>query len=392
MIITKLRLHDFRNYPEITLYPHTGINLFFGQNGSGKTNLLEAVHCCALGRSHRAGNDREMVMRGRPSGGCGVTVDGEDGFSSEIVVHFTPEERRKKQVWINRKKTSRLAELMGHLRCVIFSPEDLSLVKEGPSARRRYLDMMISQLDVGYFVALQRYQKAMEERNSVLREGKRQGAIRESLLDPYDELMAESVAQILPRRQETMAWIGRVAAETYGEICGRPEERLETIYQPFSGARMDKEEILRVLREGRREDMARGTSCTGPHREDILMMLSGREMRLYASQGQARTAALALKLAQRRYFEEKTGEKPVLLLDDVMSELDMSRRTRLLSEISGAQTFVTCTDESDLDGCGERRVYHVSLNAAACAEVEERSDGGERREDRSGQVEEPDFS
>ena len=122
------------------------------------------------------------------------------------------------------------------------------------------------------------------------------------------------------------------------------------------------------------------------------MMLSGREMRLYASQGQARTAALALKLAQRRYFEEKTGEKPVLLLDDVMSELDMRRRTRLLREITGAQTFVTCTDESDLDGCEDRRVYHVSLNADACAEVEERRDGGERREEKPGPVAEPDFT
>ena len=149
MIITKLRLHDFRNYPEITVYPHSGVNLFFGPNGSGKTNLLEAVHCCALGKSHRAGNDREMVMRGKPSGGCSVSVSGEDGLTSEIVVQFTPGEKRKKQVWINRKKTARLADLMGHLRCVIFSPEDLSLIKDGPAARRRYLDMMISQLDVG---------------------------------------------------------------------------------------------------------------------------------------------------------------------------------------------------------------------------------------------------
>ncbi len=392
MKITKLRLHDFRNYPEITLYPHTGINLFFGSNGSGKTNLLEAVHCCALGRSHRAGNDREMVRRGQPSGGCSVTVSGESGASSEIVVHFTPEERRKKQVWINRKKTFRLAELMGHLRCVIFSPEDLSLVKEGPSARRRYLDMMISQLDMGYFVELQRYQKAMEERNSVLREGKRQGYFQESLLDPYDELMAESAAQILPRRMETMAWIGRMAAETYGEICGRPEERLETIYQPFSGASIDKESLLRVFREARREDMVRGTSCTGLHREDILLTLSGREMRLYASQGQARTAALALKLAQRRYFEEKTGDQPVLLLDDVMSELDMSRRTRLLSGISGAQTFVTCTDESDLESCEDKRTYCVSLDSAANAVIEERRDGGESRKENPRQPEEPDFT
>ncbi len=392
MRIELLRVRDFRNYREAVLTPHPGVNLFFGQNGSGKTNLLEAVHYCALGRSHRTAQDRDVVRRGQPAGACSVTAVSEQGGRSEIMIRLSPDEPRRKQVWIDRKKAPRLADLMGHVRCVVFSPEDLSLVREGPSVRRRYLDMLISQLDPLYFTALQRYSRALEERNALLRNSRRTGALRDELFAPYEQIMAETGAEIIRKRAGAMDRISAAVRDRYTAVCGRDSERFSVVYEPCLPAEEAGAERLSALFAGKRQDDAlRGTTGAGVHREDLLLRLNGREMKPIASQGQVRTAALAMKLAQMRIFEEETGEPPVLLLDDVMSELDMNRRSRLLREISGAQTFITCTDESDLDGCEERRTYRVFLGEEQEGRVEE-TRAGEKAEEETGAAEEPDFS
>ena len=172
MQIEAIRLRDFRNYHSLILTPHPGVNILLGQNGSGKTNLLEAVHYCALGRSHRTGLDREVVRKGAMMAASGVTLRKKSG-KTEIAVKLTPSEARKKTVFIDCKRAERISALMGHVQCVIFSPEDLMLVKEGPAIRRRMLDMMLSQLSTAYFSALQQYQKALEQRTALLREAKR---------------------------------------------------------------------------------------------------------------------------------------------------------------------------------------------------------------------------
>ena len=387
-VIETLRLKHFRNYPELTLSPHPGLNLLFGPNGAGKTNILEAIHYCALGKSHRAGSDREVVEREEDAGACAVTVRGAAG-RSEIMVRLTPGEPRKKTVWIDRKKAERLADLMGHVRCVIFSPEDLSLVREGPSQRRRYLDMMICQLDPMYFMALQRYARAMEERGALLREARKQEAasLPDALLAPYEAIMAAESRSIIARRRQAMARLAPLAAEKYGAIAGDGGEQFRVDYSPNVS---EGEDLARTLREHRWVDMNRGAATHGPHREDLALSLNGREMKLYASQGQVRTAALALKLAQLLLFREETGEMPVLLLDDVMSELDMRRRTRLLGEIGDAQTFVTCTDESDLEGFRDCRTCHVTLTEDRRARLEETRPGPPVPD--APTAEEPDFS
>ena len=171
MVIETLKLRDFRNYGEIELKPHPGVNILFGQNGSGKTNLLEAIHFCALGRSHRTSQDKEVVRKGAEAAAIGVQMR-KNGVRMDVQVKLSPGEIRKKTIFVDRKRANRLSDLMGHVQCVIFSPEDLMLVKEGPSVRRRYLDMMLSQLSTGYFTALQQYQKALDQRNALLREVK----------------------------------------------------------------------------------------------------------------------------------------------------------------------------------------------------------------------------
>ena len=372
MIIEALRLHAFRNYRDAVLKPHPGMNLFFGANGSGKTNLLEAVHYCALGRSHRSAADRETVMRGETAAACGVTAVHRDGTRSEVSIRLTPEEPRKKQVFIDRKRAPRIADLMGHVRCVIFSPEDLQLVREGPAVRRRFMDMMISQADSGYFTALQRYGQALDSRNALLRDTPKGEALPADLIATYEALMAEAAAVIMPKRLTVMARLADAAAEKYAAISGREGERFRAVYSPCCP---DPAQLAALLAGRREEDRVRGTTGLGIHREDIRLSLMGREMKLYASQGQVRTAALALKLAQMDYLAEAAGDPPVLLLDDVMSELDMNRRTRLLREIGGAQTFVTCTDESDLEGLQDRRTYAVSLGEAGEGIVRETRGG-----------------
>ena len=375
MVIETLRLRDFRNYGEIELKPHPGVNILFGQNGSGKTNLLEAIHFCALGRSHRTSQDKEVVRKGAEAAAIGVQMR-KNGVRMDVQVKLSPGEIRKKTIFVDRKRANRLSDLMGHVQCVIFSPEDLMLVKEGPSVRRRYLDMMLSQLSTGYFTALQQYQKALDQRNALLREVKKGARMDHAMLDAFEEALASHAAVIIPLRRRMVARTAEAAQAEYAAISGRPHEQFAMRYACCVPENCDiAPHFQEVLKKNRQEDMFRGGTSFGIHREDIALTLNERDMKVFASQGQIRTAALSMKLAQLHVFRQETGEPPVLLLDDVMSELDMTRRTRLLEEISGLQTFITCTDESDLEGCRERRSYQVSMDENGFGHVRENSAG-----------------
>lgn len=250
------------------------------------------------------------------------------------------------------------------------------LVKEGPAIRRRYLDMMLSQLSTAYFTALQQYQKALDQRNALLREAKKGARLDAAMMDAFEEAMAAQCAVIIPLRRRMVSHTAFVAGEKYAHISGRETENFRMEYECCVPEGEDIAAFaVRELKSGRQEDVFRGSTTFGVHREDILLTLKGREMKVFASQGQIRTAALSMKLAQLEVFRGETGEAPILLLDDVMSELDMTRRTRLLEEISGVQTFITCTDESDLEGCRERRSYQVFMDAAGFGHVKEASAG-----------------
>ena len=377
MMIQSLKLRDFRNYQELEMTPHPGVNILFGQNGSGKTNLLEAIHYCALGRSHRTSQDKEVVCKGADFAAVGVQLQ-KSGVRMDIQVKLTPNDGKKKSVFVDRKRANRLSDLMGHVQCVIFSPEDLMLVKEGPAIRRRYLDMMLSQLSTAYFTALQQYQKALDQRNALLREAKKGARLDSAMMDAFEEAMAAQCAVVIPLRRRMVAHTAFIAGEKYEAISGREYENFRMEYECCVPEGEDiTAYAIDALKSARQEDVFRGSTSFGIHREDIALTLKGREMKVFASQGQIRTAALSMKLAQLEVFRGETGEAPILLLDDVMSELDMTRRTRLLEEISGVQTFITCTDESDLEGCRERRSYQVHMDDAGFGHVREASAGTE---------------
>ena len=370
MIIEQLTLRNFRNYEETVLTPHEGVNLFFGANGSGKTNLLEAIHYCALGKSHRITGDQSAVRIGESFAVCGVSVLS-GGVKREITVRLVPNEASKKVILLDQKPIRRFSDMMGCLQCVIFSPEDLGLIREGPSMRRRYLDMMISQVNRGYFIALQQYRSGLEQRNALLKNMRANPRTNPGLLDVFEQAMAAPAAAIVAARIRVIELLSGLAAETYRSISGRDGEEFQASYHSAFRESADVEgDFLKIMKENREEDLRLGITSAGPHRDDLNLSLNKKNMKVYASQGQIRTAALSLKLAQMKALRQMSGEPPVLLLDDVMSELDKERRTRLVREISDYQTFITCTDESDLELEGDKRIYHVSATGGkACLEL-----------------------
>ena len=322
MIIDKLTLRNFRNYEETVLTPHEGVNLFFGANGSGKTNLLEAVHYCALGKSHRITGDQSAVRIGESFAVGGVSVT-TGGVRREITVRLVPNELNKKVILVDQKPIRRFSDMMGCLQCVIFSPEDLGLIREGPSMRRRYLDMMISQVNRGYFIALQQYRSGLEQRNALLKNMRATGQNNAGMLDVFEQAMAAPAAVIVAARKKVIAMLAELAADTYRGISGRDGEEFQASYHSaFRDSENVEEDFMRILKEDREEDLRLGITSDGPHRDDLNLSLNKKNMKVYASQGQIRTAALSLKLAQMKALRAMSGEAPVLLLDDVMSELD----------------------------------------------------------------------
>ena len=359
MHIESLRLQDFRSYHQLKLAPAAGTTVFVGENGAGKTNLLEAVHLCCLGRSHRTANDREMIRAGAETGAVQVRVRRGDGVDTVGVRLFGGAEKRREILNINGKNAARTGELMGHVTCVMFSPEDIELMRGAPLGRRRFLDMLLSQCGAGYFYALQTYNSALKQRNALLHAIAR-GEAQLSQLDVWDEQLCQAAAPVVKARQYAVGGLCPLAREHYGHIGGRADEVFALQYMGHLAESGDPaEDLRRLLRERRGEDLRRVTTTAGPHRDDLLLTLAGQDMRAFASQGQMRTAVLALRLSEVDLLTRRQGEAPLLLLDDVLSELDAGRRTRLLSRISGIQTLLTCTDLSDLTGARPDAVLHV---------------------------------
>lgn len=353
MRILSLRLHDFRSYQQVLLRPPQGVTVLCGENGAGKTNLLEAVHLCCLGKSHRTSQDRDMIRTGCDTAAVQLTVarvTGED----QVGVRLYEAARRRKLIYINGKTAGKMGELMGHATCVMFSPEDLSLVKGSPEGRRKFLDMLLSQRQQAYFYALQSYQTALRQRNALLKsqDGRQLAA--------WDEELAKAAVPVVRLRRQVAEFLNARACAHYAFIGGREEERFALRYQ---GCLQDSdrvyEDMLQGLRRSREEDLRRQTTSFGPHRDDLSLTLSDGDMRVFASQGQARTAALSMKLAAFDLLEDSQGEPPLLLLDDVLSELDPDRRRRLLSRIAHVQTLLTCTDMTDLTGAAPQCVLRV---------------------------------
>ena len=349
MQITELTLRSYRSYETLHLAFDPGVQIFLGANAQGKTNIIEALYYAAFGRSHRTSSDAELIRVGTDGAHIGLSFRRHD-VPGELSFTFARGARRR-ITYVGESLRQR--DLVGILPMVLFSPEDLFLVKGAPALRRRYLDAELSQASPAYYGELLRYTRILKQRNAVLKD------IRERLaapddLPPWDAQLAKSAAYIVTRRIAAVAQLGALSARVQAVLAAG--EELALAYEIAGAgaedfAEDDMTESLHVwynkmLCEGRVRDIARAATGVGPHLDDLVLRVGGMSLRSYGSQGQQRTGALALKLAELFYLQENIGEAPILLLDDVMSELDADRRRALLDFIrpEHIQPFITATD------------------------------------------------
>ena len=361
MIVKRLELDFFRNYPHLEAEFDPRVNLIYGDNAQGKTNLLEAVAYLSAARSHRARYDREMIM-----------LDVDTAFVKGEVFSrdrdFTLEARllrgRGRQLWSNGVRLKTAGELAGILNTVLFCPEDLSLIRAGSEERRRFLDGAICQLRPRYAQALAEYSRLYGHKTRILRDWPENPSILDTL-DDFNLRMAQTGAIVIHYRAHFVKRLRERAPAIHGEFSGG-REGLELGYSTVSNIpdpQAPPRELLPLLLEHqekhRKAEIDSRQCLSGPHKDDLTVDIGGKNAKIYASQGQTRTAALSLKLAQREIFQEETGEWPVLLLDDVLSELDPRRQAFVLNRIRGGQVFITCCEEEKLEGLEGGKAFHI---------------------------------
>lgn len=350
MVIKKLTLHNFRNYEHESFSFAEGLNVLTGKNAQGKTNCAEAVFYLCTGSSLRIRHDRQLVRHGEDCARISAELTSRYGNMTLEAVIF----ENRRELYVNGNKLARQVDFLGNLNSVFFSPGELRLIQDGPDERRRFLDISISQTSREYCVSLNRYRKILDQRNNLLKHRDFQSV--SETLSVWDEQFARYAARIVVKRKEYLAELSPLASEAHAYLT----DGAETLSLGTEGRYPDDEEgayqkLLREVSSSHERDIRLGFTSVGPHRDDIRVTIDGTDARGYASQGQARTAALALKLAETEIFRRFAGEPPVLILDDVMSELDLPRRKKLLDRVKGLQCILTCTH-------AERVLYGTDSN------------------------------
>ena len=339
MWINNIKIKNFRNYYEQEIDLNENINIFYGENAQGKTNIIEAIFLCSMGKSFRAKKDKEMINLNSENASIEIEYQKTDR-DGKIKINIG----NKKSVSVNGVKIKKLSELLGNINVVIFTPDDINILKGGPSNRRRFLDIMISQLRPNYMYNLNLYLKTLEQRNNYLRQIREENK-PESMLEIWDEKLAEYAINIYNYRKEFIEKIKNKIKNIHSEITDKKEEiEIEYISECKS-----KEEYLRLLKQRRKLDIIKGFTTKGVHRDDFMIYINKKELDIYGSQGQHRTAILSLKLSELNIVYDEIGEYPILLLDDFMSELDAKRRNHFLEKIRNTQVIITCTEKINVE-------------------------------------------
>lgn len=362
MHVQQLSLLDYRNYEELELTFHPGIHLFIGDNAQGKTNLLEALYVLALAKSHRTSKDSELIRHDQQLASIKALVEKKQGLLPlELYIS-----KKGKKAKVNHLEQKRLSNYIGSLNVVMFAPEDLELVKGSPQVRRRFIDMEIGQISPMYIYYLSQYHKLLHQRNALLKDWNKRVENR-PLIDIFTAQLVRVAAKILVQRCQFVRLLESWASPIHEQIT-QGEERLEITYLPSLpiGEEMGEEELIKLLtakfEEIREREEERGITLFGPHRDDLKFKVNGFDVHSYGSQGQQRTTALSLKLAEIELIKAEVGEFPILLLDDVLSELDDKRRAHLLKTIENkVQTFVTNTslEGTDWPSLKQATIYQV---------------------------------
>ncbi len=367
MILHGITLENFRNYAELNLSPSPGLNILYGNNGQGKTNVMEAIYLCACARSHRTSKDAELIKHKENyyaielayRSSFGQAVD--NNYAETVGIRYkqmaTVGNSFKRELFKDGILIPRIADFVGTFHAVMFAPEDLSIVKDGPGNRRRFLDLLLSQIKPSYFRNLQNFSRILKQRNTLLKQIKesvQSDELHSGQLAIWDEQYATVAASLITERIRLIDKLTFWASDIHSKISGG-KEVLGLKYRTIPGISIDMQSdatvelILQRLQRERRDDIFRGNTSTGPHRDDFDILIDGFPMKSFGSQGQQRTAVLSLKMAELEIIRHSVNESPVLLLDDVLSELDIGRREHLLNSLQHVQIFVTCTDPDQLD-------------------------------------------
>ena len=334
MIIKSLELADYRNYEDLVIHFDRGTNILIGDNAQGKTNILEAIYVAATTKSHKGSKDSEMIRFEREEGHIRTILE-KDGVSVRIDMHLR--KNKSKGIAVDGNKLKKAADLLGLCNVVLFSPEDLSIIKDGPSERRRFVDMELCQLDSFYLYNLNNYNKIVNQRNKLLKDMIMNSSLQETL-SIWDMQLVSFGSKMIERRILFVEQLNEIIYEIHKRLTGGREE-IKIVYEP----NVSIEDFESRLKGSQMRDIKAKITSVGPHRDDFCFMVDGIDIRRYGSQGQQRTAALSLKLAEIELVKKITGDTPILLLDDVLSELDCKRQNQLLGSIGEIQTIITCT-------------------------------------------------
>ncbi|MCR4617688.1 MAG: DNA replication/repair protein RecF [Lachnospiraceae bacterium] len=353
MIIKKIELTDYRNYEALELDFDKGTNILFGDNAQGKTNILEAIYVAATTKSHRGSKDSEIIRFGCNEAHIRTYLE-KGGVSSKVDMHLRSS--KSKGIAIDGNKIKKATDLMGLCNVVFFSPEDLNIIKNGPSYRRKFIDMELCQLDNFYLYNLNNYNKIVNQRNQLLKDLYFNPQLRDTL-PIWDDQLVSYGSKVIERRRQFVAQLNDIIYEIHSKLSGGTEE-IKIIYEPDT----DEESFAEKLKANHERDIKTKVTSVGPHRDDFSFETGNIDIRKFGSQGQQRTAALSLKLSEIEIVKNITKDTPILLLDDVLSELDSKRQNYLLDSIGDIQTIITCTglEEFVNDRFTLNRVYEVN--------------------------------
>ena len=352
MIIKSLELADFRNYDSLHIDFSSGTNILYGDNAQGKTNILEAIYLSATTKSHKGSKDKDIVNFYKEESHIRTYLEKEN-IETRVDMHLR--KNKSKGIAIDGQKIKKAAELLGLLNVVFFSPEDLSIIKNGPAERRRFVDMELCQLDQFYLYNLNHYNKIVNQRNKLLKDMYFNPSLRDTL-NIWDSQLISFGSKIIERRQLFVEQLNEIIFDIHKKLSGG-KENLVIHYEPDVSIE-DYEKNLNINQE---KDIKLKQTTTGPHRDDFSFIIGDIDIRKFGSQGQQRTAALSLKLSEIEIVKKMTKDNPVLLLDDVLSELDSNRQNYLLSTIGNIQTIITCTglDEFVNNRFEIDKVFHI---------------------------------
>ncbi|MBK5245693.1 MAG: DNA replication/repair protein RecF [Peptostreptococcaceae bacterium] len=356
MFIKKIELNNFRNYIHLDMDFHKKVNILLGKNAQGKTNLVEAIYFTSIGKSFRTNKDNEMIgFDGEFARVKIIAEKNEEPLELELLI-----KKEGKEVKKEGYKLSKTSEMLDNIYIVVFSPEDLRIVKDEPEKRRKFIDRELCQLKPVYYNNLSRYKKILQQRNALLK-GKE---IKEDILKVWDISICEVGSEIIRQRREFIEKINIISKEIHKEITNN-KEILDIIYESnieyVENIEKQKDFYLKKLEKNWKNDIYKGNTSVGPHKDDLKLIVNGIDIRNYGSQGQQRTAALSLKLAEVKLIEEEKREKPILLLDDVLSELDSTRQKYLINSLKDLQIFITTTEISKFleESLSEKNIYIV---------------------------------